>query len=349
MAPIQTHAVIQRLLAMLRLLVSAVSDPAIRLQQHGGAQVLFTVPPVRGAGGAAAGAQDAFVEPVQLLAFRDGLAVFTALRWNGLVCIGCACNGDGMVTYIWRWRVTLEVGLDGFVLFVELCQVWHEVFDDVGVWQGVDAGLFACVRWDTACNLQVSTIARPRLESPRHSSSIVLDGPTQTSQRIHPINIHRTTPTNPLPTTPPKRQRRVHLVLNSNQRIEHHRPGLVQVEGVRLHFRLAGRLVRVPAVDVKRLDLRVLARTGLFDVAGLAFGHGRSRGRGDFGGSADGFAFGMLDCRCHAASEGERRQAPCCDAEGHGWCSVERQWQMARGEVRRLESLEVRGLDKGGL
>lgn len=35
--------------------------------------------------------------------------------------------------YVFGFGVALEVRLDGSVLFVELGQVWHEVFDDVGV------------------------------------------------------------------------------------------------------------------------------------------------------------------------------------------------------------------------
>jgi hypothetical protein len=40
---------------------------------------LLAVPPVGGAGGRAAGAEDAFVEAVELLAVGGGLAVFFAL------------------------------------------------------------------------------------------------------------------------------------------------------------------------------------------------------------------------------------------------------------------------------
>ena len=77
---------------------------------------------------------------------------------------------------------------------------------------------------------------------------------TQTSQRIHPINVHRTTPTDALPTAPPKRQRRINLILDPDQRIQHHRPRLVQVKRVRLHPRLRRRLVRIPTVHVEGLD-----------------------------------------------------------------------------------------------
>src|SRR3546814_21136265 len=48
------------------LLVSAVDDPAVGLQQDRRAEVAVAVPPVARARGAAAGAQDAFVEAVEL-------------------------------------------------------------------------------------------------------------------------------------------------------------------------------------------------------------------------------------------------------------------------------------------
>lgn len=80
MAPVQAHAVVELVLALLRLLVPRVGDPAVRLHEHGRAEVFLGVPPVGGAGGAAAGAEDAFVEAVEFGAVGFGLAVFAALR-----------------------------------------------------------------------------------------------------------------------------------------------------------------------------------------------------------------------------------------------------------------------------
>jgi len=58
----------------------------------------------------------------------------------------------------------LEVGLDGFVLFVELGEVGDDVFDDVGVGERVDLGFLLGVGWDAA----------------------------QASQCVDTINVHRT-------------------------------------------------------------------------------------------------------------------------------------------------------------
>ena len=70
MAPIQTHAVIQHLFPLRFVLVAGIGEPAVRLQQHGRAEVFFAVPPVRGAGCRTAGAEDAFVESVEFFAVR---------------------------------------------------------------------------------------------------------------------------------------------------------------------------------------------------------------------------------------------------------------------------------------
>ena len=47
--------------------------------------------------------------------------------------VDVAGEEERMGTYVFALCFALQVGLDGFVLFVELCQVWNEVLDDVGV------------------------------------------------------------------------------------------------------------------------------------------------------------------------------------------------------------------------
>jgi hypothetical protein len=84
-ASVQAHAVVQRILALRHLLVTGVGDPAVGLEQDGGAEVFFLVPPVRGARSRTACAENAFVEAVELLAVFLGLAVFAAL-WS----VSCA-------------------------------------------------------------------------------------------------------------------------------------------------------------------------------------------------------------------------------------------------------------------
>ena len=56
----------------------------------------------------------------------------------------------GRETYVFRFSLALEVRLDGFILFVELSEVRDKIFDDVGMWQRVDACFVFGVRRDTA-------------------------------------------------------------------------------------------------------------------------------------------------------------------------------------------------------
>lgn len=78
-ATVDAHAVIQGVLALSGLLVTGIGQPTVRLEEDSRSEVLLTVPPVRGAGGGAAGTQNALVETIQLLALFGTLAVFKAL------------------------------------------------------------------------------------------------------------------------------------------------------------------------------------------------------------------------------------------------------------------------------
>jgi len=215
----------------------------------------------------------------------------------------------------WR-RVALQVWLDGLVLLVELCQVRNQVLDNIGVRQRVDTRLLLLISRDAACRSLVMT-------SPW--TVFVSFSPTQASQCVHTIDIHRTAPTNTLSATPPERQSRVHLVLDPYQRIQHHRTSLVQIEGVRLHLRLGGRLIGVPAVDVEGLGQRLLVQLRLLDVGRLG-GWDRWAGGGcGLGDGGERLALGVLDGCGHAAAEdlGRERKAPGCETEcGHSvwWC-----------------------------
>lgn len=79
MASVQAHAVVKGVLAFGLLLVTRVGDPAVRLKENGGSKVLLLVPPVGRARCRAAGAENAFVETVELLAVLLSLTVFTTL------------------------------------------------------------------------------------------------------------------------------------------------------------------------------------------------------------------------------------------------------------------------------
>lgn len=94
-ATVHAHAVIQGVLALGGLLVSGVGQPAVGLEQDGGAKILLAVPPVRGAGGRAAGAENAFVQTVELLTLLGALTVLEAL---GNVRLGCKSHTMSVLT-----------------------------------------------------------------------------------------------------------------------------------------------------------------------------------------------------------------------------------------------------------
>lgn len=79
MASVNAHAVIEVVNSLGLLLVTRIGDPAVRSHEDGGAEVLLGVPPVGWARGRAAGAEDALVEAVELLAVFAGLEVLLAL------------------------------------------------------------------------------------------------------------------------------------------------------------------------------------------------------------------------------------------------------------------------------
>lgn len=137
-ASVQTHGVLETGTAGSASLVTGVNHPSVGLHENSRAEVLSGVPPVRRARGRAAGAENAFVETIQLLTVLDGLEVFFAV------------SGD---------VVTLEVGLNGFVLLVELSQIGDKVSDDKHVGKGVDLGILGGVLVNAAKTGQgVSTV-----------------------------------------------------------------------------------------------------------------------------------------------------------------------------------------------
>jgi hypothetical protein len=138
-------------------------------------------------------------------------------------------------TYVRRRSGALQVRLDGAVLLVEERHVRDKVLDDIHVGKRVDARLLGGVRGNAA----------------------------QAGQGVDTVDVHGAATADTLTTTPPEGKGGVNLVLDADERIQHHRAGLVQVERVRLHLGLRGRLVRVPSVDVEGLCLRILLGLGL--------------------------------------------------------------------------------------
>ena len=100
----------------------------------------------------------------------------------------------------------------------------------------------------------------------------------QAGKRIQPINIHGAGAANPLTAGTPEGERAVHLILDLDQRVQHHRPALVEINFESVIARVfAG--IRVPAIDLEILDL---LRSGgrLMRLAGA---DGRILGQGESG------------------------------------------------------------------
>lgn len=123
---------------------------------------------------------------------------------------------------------------------------------------------------------------------------------TQACKCVDTIDVHRTASADSLSATPSEGQGRVGLVLDADERVEHHRAGLVEVERVLLHVRLLGGFIGVPSVDLELLDASSRVGLRLQDV------------------------LLVLDDRGHCAAEELRRRhlggqhAARCDSERHG-------------------------------
>jgi len=120
-APVQPHGVVQELEPFFGELIPTVNNPPVSLLKHLRTIVVLGVPPVTGAGGRAALAQDALVQPVQKLPFLRRLQILRGVLRLHLL--------------------PLQPGLDGFVLGVEVGQVGNQILQHIGVRQRLDLDL----------------------------------------------------------------------------------------------------------------------------------------------------------------------------------------------------------------
>jgi hypothetical protein len=88
---------------------------------------------------------------------------------------------------------------------------------------------------------------------------------TQAGESVDTVNVHGAGTADALSAGSAEGKSRVQLILDSDQSIQHHGTGLVEVEGVALHLGLVAGGVGVPSVDVEGLDLAVLVLCGLLD------------------------------------------------------------------------------------
>jgi hypothetical protein len=88
---------------------------------------------------------------------------------------------------------------------------------------------------------------------------------TQAGKSVDTVNVHGAGTADTLSAGSAESKSRVQLILDSDQSIQHHRTGLVEVEGVALHAGLVAGSIGVPSVDVEGLDLAVLVLERLLD------------------------------------------------------------------------------------
>src|SRR5699024_10574232 len=117
-ATIHLERVFERIQALRRGLVATVDQPAMGLQQCRRTEEAITVPPVAGAAGGAAKAENAFVVAVKLGALGRRLAPFTPAR---------------------RWRLRLQPWLDGFVLRERMALIADQILDHVQVVERINS------------------------------------------------------------------------------------------------------------------------------------------------------------------------------------------------------------------
>ena len=75
----QTKRVIEEIQTLIGIFITAICQPTIGLQQDSGPQIAIAIPPVTGAGRRAAGAENALIESIKLLAFVMALQCYDLL------------------------------------------------------------------------------------------------------------------------------------------------------------------------------------------------------------------------------------------------------------------------------
>jgi len=157
------HTVEQRL-------VTRIDHPTVHLHQHRGTQITVAVPPVAGAAGRAAGAENALVQTIQFG------TIFHRLKMSLLA-------KD-------LFAVTLKIRLDARVLLIKVGHIWHEIFDDVHVRQGID---FRGFGWIVDC--------------------------AKTRQSVAAVDVHRTRTANAFATRASEGETGVEIILDVDQRV----------------------------------------------------------------------------------------------------------------------------------
>jgi len=123
-----------------------------------------------------------------------------------------------------------------------------------------------CIEWRSPCCGET----RAKAWGPR----------TQASQGVNTVDVHGARTTDTLTARAAESQSRIDFVLNTDESVQHHGAGLLQVELVALHGGLLARGIRIPTVDLEGLHGRVLRGDGVDILGGLDGGIGASKSGG---------------------------------------------------------------------
>jgi len=221
-ATVELEGIVEVVQSLRRHLVTGILDPPIGLHQNGRSQVLVGVPPIGGAGGRAAGAEDALVHTVEL-----GSVFLRLQKFSLKLCVSVrprrgSLRNVGFVIAAAR----LQPGLDGTVLFVKIAHIGDEILENVHVRKGVYLG----------CRL-----------------GVVVDV-GKAGEGVASLDVHGAGSTDSLSAAPAKGEARVLLVLDFDEGIQDHRTAIVQIDRVRAEIRLLVVLFWIPPVYLEVLD-----------------------------------------------------------------------------------------------
>jgi len=194
------HAVEQRL-------VTRIDHPTVHLHQHRGTQISIAIPPVTGAAGRAASAENALVQSIQFG------TIFHRLKMS--------LFAEDL------FAVALEIRLDARVLLIKVGHIWHEIFDDVHVRQGID---FRGFGW-------------------------IVDR-AKTRQSVAAVDVHRTRTANAFATRASEGETGVEIILDVDQRVQNHRPTLVQIHFENFFARFFSWVLRIKSVNLELFHAR---------------------------------------------------------------------------------------------
>jgi len=135
----------------------------------------------------------------------------------------------------------LQVRFNALVLLVKVCQIRHQILDNVHVGERVDLGGLAGVAVDSA----------------------------KACQGVGTFNVHGARTANTFTARPTEGQGRIHLVFDLDESVQHHWATGIQVNLVFLERWLFCRLIWVPAVDLKGLVQRLLLGRGVVGRRGI--------------------------------------------------------------------------------